>query len=66
MTLLGLLLVILSIIKLYLVKSFNGVELNVLSSISPIDVETLHKYIVGIVLADGLIGLICGLFIVFV
>ena len=64
MTIIAFILLIISLSKLFLVISLNNkLEIKELVYNTPILVNTLPELLTAIITADGLIGLICSLFL---
>ena len=65
MKLLAIILAIISLSKLFIASGEKQVELRKLVSDMPIHADLLDPLTKSIIVLDGLIGLICGLFIIF-
>lgn len=65
MKLLAIVLAIISLSKLFIASGEKQVELRKLVSDMPIHADLLDQLTKSIIVLDGLIGLICGLFIIF-
>lgn len=66
MKMLGVVLIMLSIFKLSCVGSFNREDILDKFAYLPIDIESVYKTVNGLLVFDGLVGLMCGAFIVFI
>lgn len=65
MKLLAIVLAIIGLSKLFIVSGEKQVELRKLISDIPVHSDLLDQLTKSIIVLDGLIGLICGLFIIF-
>lgn len=63
---LGVVLIMLSIFKLSCIGSFNREDISDKFAYLPIDIESVYKVVNGLLIFDGLVGLMCGVFIVFI
>lgn len=66
MKILGILLVVLSLFKLSCLKYVDKENILAIFSQVPMDIDSCYKTTMGIVLLDLIIGIICGVFIVFI
>lgn len=65
MKLLAIILTIIGLSKLFIVSNEKQVEVKKIVSNVPIHSDLLDSLVKSIIVLDGLIGLICGLFIIF-
>ena len=65
MKLFAIILAIIGLSKLFIASGEKQVELRKLVSGMPVHADLLDPFTKSIIIVDGLIGLICGLFIIF-